>query len=102
MGGSNSKTVAESFNDVVTEVVARNITSCAGYASQDQIWSIRQIKGNVVIRDTSMVQIAVVNMDCMQNTLNDVDVQNQIDVKTDSTLHTIDERLLLSLNTRIL
>jgi cobalamin biosynthesis Mg chelatase CobN len=78
MGGSNSKSIASSFNTVVTEAITKNIISCVYTASQDQNIVIKNTIGDVTIRNAVLSQSTVINSSCLQKALSDANVQNAI------------------------
>ena len=78
MGGSESKSVASSFNKTVTKAVSRNIQRCVSTASQDQNIVISNTIGDVTLRNLTLSQSVTINASCLQQTLNDSNVQNAI------------------------
>lgn len=78
MGGSNSKSTASNFNQVVTQAVSRNIQKCVATAVQNQNINIKAGVGDITLRNIDMSQTSVINMSCLQQTLNNSDVQNSI------------------------
>lgn len=78
MGGSNSKSVASSFNKTVVEAISKNVQSCVTTASQSQNIVISDTIGDVTLRNIKLSQATVIDASCLQKVLNDTNVQNAI------------------------
>lgn len=74
MGGTTSKSTFQQLTDISTDVTTKTIMSCSTAATQNQMISLQNVKGDVNISGVNMNQGASINMSCIMST----DMQSQI------------------------
>lgn len=74
MGGSSSKSSITKVTDIAFKAVNRNIQSCVGAASQNQIIKLQNIHGDINLSGVKQKQGVTINMKCAFSN----DMQNQI------------------------
>ena len=78
MGGSSSKTQIKTLNEMVATVIAENISKSTAASSQNQNIRIKNVGGDVVIRDVTMGQSNAVTLTSIQEAVNDTEFVNKI------------------------
>jgi hypothetical protein len=81
MGGNTSKSTITQLTDIATDVATKNVQSCVGKASQDQLLLIKGTKGDVKIDNINQRQGATVDMKCLFNTETQDKMQNEMSQK---------------------
>ena len=74
MGGQQSKNTSEVITDISVNVAMDSIMTCTTSASQSQLLSLQNVRGNVTISDVSMKQGASISTTCVM----DANKQNEI------------------------
>jgi hypothetical protein len=67
MGGTSSKNISEQINEEITKNIQEVLTQCVSEASSSQLIRLREIKGDVVIRNVSQTVSSSINMDCLKS-----------------------------------
>lgn len=97
MGGSSSKNVMDIHTDVSTNVVNENLVSCSSTNTATQ--SVHQGGIGNVMRDIYMNQSVDVNVNCVNNTKNNNELQQRLANSTEQTAKALGVSLLPALST---
>lgn len=78
MGGTQSKTTAELLTEACVNASMDSIMKCANSATQSQLISLNNIKGDVTISGTSFTQGASINMQCLMDSKKQAEISNAV------------------------
>lgn len=78
MGGSSSKSSITKITDIAFNAVNKNIQSCVGAASQNQLIKIQNVHGDIDLSGTKQKQGVTINMKCAFSNEMQNQIQNQI------------------------
>jgi hypothetical protein len=78
MGGTSSKSIANDLTNLCTKVVADSLLTCTGIATQSQILSYTQIKGNLNVQNINLSQGTSVDLKCVMDAVKQSDIASKV------------------------
>jgi hypothetical protein len=78
MGGTQSKSISEELNQLVTNVMADSFLECTSIASQSQMIELNKVTGNVTIENVNLNQGVSVDLSCVMQDSKKIDVANRV------------------------
>jgi hypothetical protein len=78
MGGVSSKTTVDVLNEICTQVTMDSMMDCSGVATQDQMVSFQNVKGDVNISNVNMTQGVAVDLNCVMSANKQSDIADKV------------------------
>jgi len=78
MGGTESKNISKSINDVCIESITSSIMTCTTSSTQNQMLKFSNVKGNISINSSDLSQGVSIDLSCVLSTSKTSEIANNL------------------------